>query len=480
MEIPAELIGHEASCRLLAPLFLGAARKGLPPEALAEGTGYPLEHLRDSRRRVAWAAYQQVLANLARSLSDEEIVAVGASFLDQPLHRAYVLPYRLRFTLAETFRRGVRPDSALSRQILVQDMRIVSSSDRRIVLEVRFKPGYACVREYWLLRKGFIESIPRAFGLPPARASYEGTETFARFDIALPEDGSLYGRLRQRSSWLFAARDAAAALRRANDELLDRNTELEREIEARKAAEAQLRSLNGVLEQRIQERTRDLEQANAELSMFSTSIAHDLRTPLRAINGFATTVLLDHGDRIGADGKDSLERIMKGAVRMGELIDALLSLGKISRAEMVREPVDLGAIARDVIAELRAVEPEREVELELGGDLLATANPPLVRSLLENLLGNAWKFTRDRARAKIELRAMEGLHGVFCVRDDGVGFDMKHADRIFEPFARLAPKSFDGTGVGLATVDRIVKRHGGKLWVASAPGNGAAFWFSLG
>lgn len=480
MEIPAELIGHEASCRLLAPLFLGAARKGLPLEPLAEGTGYPLEHLRDSKRRVAWACYQKVLSNLARSLSDEEIVAVGASFLDQPLHRAYVLPYRLRFTLAETYRRGVRPDSALARQILVQDMMVVSSSDRRIVLEVRFKPGYTCVREYWLLRKGFIESIPRAFGLPPARATYTGTDTFARFDIALPEDGSIVGKLRQRSSWIFAAKDAAAALRRVNDELLDRNTELEREIEARKAAEEQLRTLNGALEQRIQERTSDLEQANAELSMFSTSIAHDLRTPLRAINGFATTVLLDHGDRIGAEGKDSLQRIMSGAVRMGDLIDALLSLGKIARADMKREPVDLGRIARAVIEELRAVEPARSVELVLEGELVAQGNPPLVHALLENLLGNAWKFTKDRTPARIELRATEGAHGVFCVRDNGVGFDMKHADRIFQPFARLAPKAFDGTGVGLATVDRIVKRHGGKLWVASAPGNGAAFWFSLG
>lgn len=480
MEIPAELIGHEASCRLLAPLFLGAARKGLPLEPLAEGTGYPLEHLRDAKRRVAWAAYQQVLSNLARSLSDDEIVAVGASFLDQPLHRAYVLPYRLRFTLAETYRRGVRPDSALSRQILVQDMMVVSSSDRRIVIEVRFKPGYACVREYWLLRKGFIESVPRAFGLPSARATYTGTDTFARFDIALPEDETLFGKLRQRSSWVFAAKDAAAALRQANDELLDRNTELEREIEARKAAEDQLRALNGALEQRIQERTSALEHANAELSMFSTSIAHDLRTPLRAINGFATTVLLDHGERIGAEGKDSLERIMTGAVRMGELIDALLSLGKISRTEMRREPVDLGRIARDVIEQLRAIEPARNVELQLAGDLVANGNPPLVRALLENLLGNAWKFTKERAPARIELRAVDGLRGVFCVRDDGVGFDMKHADRIFEPFARLAPKSYDGTGVGLATVDRIVKRHGGKVWVASAPGNGAAFWFSLG
>lgn len=488
-EIPPELRGREASARLLVPLFLAAGKRGIALDSLAEDTGYTIEHLRNPAHRLAWQAYMRVVTNLARSMSDEEIVAVGASFLDVPMHRAIVLPYRLLFSLQETYRRSVTPDSPLARQILVQDMSTTYAGVRRLFHDVKLKPGYTCAREYWLLRLGFLESIPRVFGLPSAKVtSYAATDREARYDFALPADSGLVGRMRERASWLFAAKDAATALKNANDDLLDRNLALEREVERRKRAEEKLLSLNEDLERRILERTgalelanRELGEANAELMMFSASIAHDLRTPLRAINGFASTVLMDYGDQLGADATKSLHRIMSGAVRMGQLIDALLSLTRITRAEMSCEDVDLGEVAHEVIDQLRAIDPMREVEVVIGERMRAVGDPALLRAMLENLLGNAWKFTRTKEHARIELARVTGLpENVFAVRDNGSGFDMAHADRLFTPFARLhAPKEYDGTGIGLAIIERIVRRHGGKLWVDAAKGEGATFWFAL-
>ena len=488
-EVPAELRGREASARLLVPIFLAATRKDIPLGSLAEGTGYTLEHLRNPTHRIAWSAYMRLVANLGKAMSDEELIAVGASFLDVPMHRAIVLPYRLLFSLQEVYRRGARPDSPLARQILVQEMSTTYAGERRLFIDVKLKPGYGCVREYWLLRYGFLESIPRVFGLPSAKVvSYTATEHEARFDVSLPVDTGLVGRIRERASWLFAARDAATALRNANDDLLDRNLALEREVERRKQAEEKLLLLNQDLERRISERTGALEQANRELGvangelmMFSASIAHDLRTPLRAINGFASTVLLDYGDKLGADATKQLERIMSGAVRMGELIDALLSLARITRAEMTEEPVDLAELARDVVEQLRAIESARAIEVVIGEDMRTVGDPVLLRALLENLIGNAWKFTRTKPLPRIEIARVQGLaQNVLMVRDNGSGFDMQHADRLFTPFARLhAPKDNDGTGIGLAIVERIVRRHGGKLWVAAAKDEGATFWISL-
>ena len=464
-------------------------KKGIPLEPLAEGTGYSLEHLRNPAHRVAWQAYMRVVSNLALRMSDDELVAVGASFLDVPMHRAIVLPYRLLFSLQDVYRRGARPDAPLARQILVQEMSTTYAGERRLFHEVKLKPGYTCVREYWLIRLGFLESIPRVFGMPSAKVtSYTATETAARYDVSLPEDDGIVSRIRERASWLFAAKDAADALRTANNDLLDRNLALEREVERRKRAEEKLLALNEELEHHISDRTgalelanRELGAANAELMMFSASIAHDLRTPLRAINGFASTVLLDYGDKLDPDATKQLDRIVSGAVRMGQLIDALLSLTRITRAEMHRERVDLSELANEVVEELRAIEPEREVEVVIGGELRTVGDPALLRALLENLLGNAWKFTRSKARPRIELARVDGLsQNVFCVRDNGSGFDMQHADRLFTPFARLhGSKEYDGTGIGLAVVDRIVRRHGGKVWVAAAPDEGATFWFTL-
>ena len=236
------------------------------------------------------------------------------------------------------------------------------------------------------------------------------------------------------------------------------------------------------LEERVARRTSQLELANRELESFAYSVSHDLRAPLRAIDGFARAVLEDHGERLPPEGRAYLERVCHAAERMGRLIDDLLALSRVTRREMHRRPVDLSALARAVADELAVDEPGREVEVRIAPGLTAEADPGLVRLLLENLLRNAWKYTRPRERARVEFGAERGAAGetVFYVRDNGVGFDPRHAGRLFQPFQRLhRDEEFEGTGIGLATAFRVVRRHGGRIWAEAEPGRGAVFRFTL-
>jgi PAS domain S-box-containing protein len=222
--------------------------------------------------------------------------------------------------------------------------------------------------------------------------------------------------------------------------------------------------------------------ANRELESFSYSVAHDLRTPLRGINGFSRAVLEDYGDRLDEEGRDSLQRICAAAGRMGQLIDALLTLSRVTRAELQRTTVDLATMAEGVVKQLRTAEPDRQVEFLHEDGIAAYGDAPLLQAVLENLLGNAWKFTRTRSPARIELGFTHAdSERVYYVRDNGAGFDMAYADKLFAPFQRLHKASeFAGTGVGLATVQRIVRRHGGRIWAEGTVNHGAVFHFTLG
>jgi signal transduction histidine kinase len=236
------------------------------------------------------------------------------------------------------------------------------------------------------------------------------------------------------------------------------------------------------LERRVRERTAELERANEELETFSYSVAHDLRSPLRAIDGFAQLLLEDHGGVLPASGHDQLDRIRAASQRMSELIDDLLALARISRAPLQRQRVDLGAVATGIVEALRARDPDRRVTVALDRGLEALADPALVKIALENLLGNAWKFTARRPEATITVGRTATPSGpAFFVRDDGAGFDMAHQAQLFQPFHRLHRESeFEGTGIGLVTVHRIVARHCGRIWADAAPGAGATFFFTLG
>jgi PAS domain S-box-containing protein len=233
-------------------------------------------------------------------------------------------------------------------------------------------------------------------------------------------------------------------------------------------------------EERLRRAKDAAEIAMAELESFSYSVAHDLRSPLRSINGFSSAILEDWADRLDEQARDYLRRIVGGAERMGHLIDALLTLARVSRTELRRESVDLTQLATAICGNLRAQQPERSVEFVLHPNLEVRGDPQLLRVLLENLLDNAWKFSSRRARARIEFGCARDDGDVYYVNDDGAGFDMRFANKLFIPFQRLhASSEFPGTGIGLATVQRIVRRHGGRIWGESVVDRGATFYFTL-
>ena len=255
-----------------------------------------------------------------------------------------------------------------------------------------------------------------------------------------------------------------------------------RELEKRTEAEQALRALTAELERRVADRTAELALINRELETFAYSVSHDLRTPLRALDGFSQAVLEDYGDRLDDAGRNYLDRIRRGSQRMADLIDALLDLSRVSRAQVQRDRVDMSALASDIIEALRDRAPDRAVRAIVEPGMIADGDARLLRALLQNLLGNAWKFTGQRSDARIEFtRQSDNGHPVYVVRDNGTGFDMAYASKLFGAFQRLhTDKEFEGTGVGLATAQRIVHRHAGKIWAEATPGVGAAFFFTLG
>jgi PAS domain S-box-containing protein len=223
------------------------------------------------------------------------------------------------------------------------------------------------------------------------------------------------------------------------------------------------------------------EALSAELEAFCHSVSHDLRAPLRSIDGFSRILLEEYADKLDSTGQEYLRRACAGSQRMSDLIDDLLRLSRITRAEISRQPVDLSALAREIAAELHAEQPDRAVEWKIAEGLVAEGDARLLRLALKHLLDNAWKFTAARAPAAIELGVSEqDGERVYFVRDDGVGFDMAYADKLFGVFQRLhATEEFEGTGIGLATVQRIVRRHGGRVWAEGATEKGATFYFTL-
>jgi PAS domain S-box-containing protein len=255
-----------------------------------------------------------------------------------------------------------------------------------------------------------------------------------------------------------------------------------RDVTELKRAEDEIRALNSDLERRVAERTRELDAANRQLQEFVYSVAHDLRTPLRAVDGFSLTVLEAHGDAIGEEGRSDLNRVRAAAQTMGELIDALLSLTHVARRQLKVELVDLSAVAGRVVDELRRADGGRVVEVTIAEGLWADTDEPLMEVVLQNLLGNAWKFTAERPVAHIEVgRVDHGGAPEFFVRDDGVGFDPAYAGKLFVPFQRLhAAEDFPGTGIGLATVARVLEKLGGSWRAEGEIGAGATFFFRLG
>lgn len=272
-----------------------------------------------------------------------------------------------------------------------------------------------------------------------------------------------------------------AALELSSQHLREEIGERKKIDEARLRATNEVRRLNLELEKRVEARTSELERANNELEAFSYSVSHDLRTPLRAIDGFSQALLEDYGQNLDATGHDYLARVRAGAQRMGTLIDDLLKLAHVSRATLNRESIDLSAIADEIVADLRVSDPQRKVDITIIPELMALGDPHLLRIVLENLFSNAWKYSGKRTRANIEFGLSQHNGGTaYFVRDNGAGFDMAYANKLFGAFQRLHDaKEFPGTGVGLATVQRIIHRHGGHIWAEAVIDKGSTFYFTL-
>ena len=264
-----------------------------------------------------------------------------------------------------------------------------------------------------------------------------------------------------------------AAIKHARD--------LERADRLRQHAEEQTRQLNVDLEQRVFQRTAELEAANKDLDAFAHSVSHDLRAPVRAISGFASFLAGDYASALDERGRGYVRRIVESTAHMHALIDDLLQFARAARAELRRQPVDLSTLAQEVAHELQQAEPLRQVNFTCTAGLPASGDVRLLRVALVNLLGNAWKYTGKVVEPQVEL-GRTGTNGEssFFVRDNGAGFDMQYAGRLFGAFQRLhSSLEFEGTGVGLATVQRIIHRHGGEIWADAKVNQGATFYFTL-
>ncbi len=435
----------------------------------------------------SWAEHWLPRAEPASTLSMLIILALVLTvtalltlFMTQSFSARHAETRRLRDELAK------RVDEIAAR---VKEMRRSEEKFSRIfhaspvtILISRFESGRyldvnaAFEHQFGWSREDAIGNTATDIGLWPDRAAY------ARWMEALRRTGKLrdyeavlsnkFGELRQvvTAAEVFYLGETKYVITLIHDMSELRHAALE------------VKLLNAALEKRVLSRTADLTEANKELESFSYSISHDLRAPLRGIDGFTHLLLDEYGDRLDAKGHEYLERVRRAAQRMGMLIDDLLDLSRVNRHEMKREEIDLSQVAREVVEDLRKSEPARKVDILIEDGCRAWGDPQLLRVLLENLLGNAWKYTGKTEQAKISFGPDQTSPGeaIFQVRDNGAGFDMDYVDKLFQPFQRLhKAEDFEGSGVGLASAARVVRRHRGRIWAESSPGQGAAFHFTL-
>jgi PAS domain S-box-containing protein len=349
-----------------------------------------------------------------------------------------------------------------------------SASDRH-----RFQDLATGQRDHYVIERQFYRKDGVAVWCHLTASLVRDTERHPRFTIALMVDVTERKRAQEAVSQLNAELERRVAER--TEQLAGINQELAEEIGRRALAEAELQRLNADLERRVADRTAELAAANQELEGFAYSVAHDLRTPLRGINGFSVALREEYASQLDASGLEYLQQIQTGTQKMGQLIDDLLALSRVTRREMQRSSVDLSGLVASIVQDLRERDAERVVDVTIAAGVAAEGDPHLLRIALQNLVENAWKFTGKREAGYVAFGVADGDGPrVYYLRDNGAGFDMAHVGRLFGVFQRLHQQSeYPGTGIGLVTVQRIVQRHGGAIWAEGAVDHGATFYFTL-
>jgi signal transduction histidine kinase len=437
---------------------------------------------------LAFANQADARGVLAALSADPHVIAAGLYDRDGRLFSRYpadlpvaalpVAPPTDGYRFAQGFVIGLEPvaevgSPRLGTLYLKSDIEAVSRTLRLSAAIAAAVMGVSLLAAYFLaaLLQGRISEPILALAETARAVSTRQDYSVRAPKVSADELGALTDAFNQ---MLARIEDQAGALNAGKDELQRYATELEQRVDERTH---ELQESN----EAMQRNAVQLLAANKELDAFAYSVSHDLRAPLRSIDGFSQVVLQDYAEKLDEAGRDALQRVRAATQRMGTLIDDLLKLARISRSEMKREAVDLSGIAQDIVAELQRTTPERPVACAIAPGLQARGDARLLRVVLDNLLRNSWKYTAKQPAPRVEFASVEVNGGrAFMVRDNGAGFDMKYADKLFGVFQRLhSAAEFEGTGVGLATVMRIITRHGGRIWAEGAVDQGATFYFTL-
>jgi signal transduction histidine kinase len=475
-----EFVGREVASRTFGRFVTEWVAAGGSPEGLVEGTDCSVEQLLDRDGRISWATYRAIIANARSIWDDEGFVRLGLIVMDSPWARPFTIPARLLYSVKDFYFAMVRPGTDLGiarRMFSCVRFRTYDLGPNRMAMEATLEPGYAPCREFFLITKGSLISIPTLLGFGRSRVEMEEIEGGFRYDIHLPGRGGALAGLRRALLWPFTARAAAREIEEAYAVLHDSHAELEAEVAQRKRIEGERERLIADLEAK----NAELELRNAELERFSYTVSHDLKAPLVTISGFVGLLRRDAARGDSESVTRDIGQIQSAAEKMARILNELLELSRVGVENASRETVDLSALAREAVQLVSGAIEARNVTVELDPSM-PTVRGDRVRLLevFQNLIDNAVKFMGEQPAPRIGIGAERSDGEVICsVRDNGIGIAAEHREKIFGLFERLHHDT-EGTGIGLALVRRIVEVHGGRIWVESrGEGQGTTFRFSL-